>query len=130
EPWRRCDPAPPAARILRSTDPRRCRPLVAEVPARPAACAQPPAVEGDVLAMGLVGPRRQHGAGPGIGTGPPGRLRVRAGARTLPPDPGQPLARVLARSGTTLPRLARAARLFPAGRATPESNASATAVAL
>jgi hypothetical protein len=57
DPCRRCHPAPPAARVLRSPDPRRRRPLAAEVPAHPAARTQPPAAEGDVLAMGLAGAR-------------------------------------------------------------------------
>ncbi|KAG1349155.1 hypothetical protein G6F61_014752 [Rhizopus arrhizus] len=96
EPWRRCHPAPPAARVLRSPDPCRRRPLAAEVPALPATRTQPPAAEGDVLAMGLAGAGRQHGAGPCAGAGAPGSVRVRAGARTLPPDPAEPLTGVLA----------------------------------
>ncbi|KAG0750332.1 hypothetical protein G6F24_015123 [Rhizopus arrhizus] len=41
--------------------------------------------------MGLAGAGRQHGAGPCAGAGAPGSVRVRAGARTLPPDPAEPL---------------------------------------
>ena len=41
------------------------------------------------------------------------RVRVRAGARAVPPDPRRSFARVLARGRDALPALARGARLLP-----------------
>src|SRR5690606_32730071 len=94
-PRRRCRAAPRAARLLRGRGPGRPRGLAAALPPRPAARPGPRAPEGDVLAVGLAGAGRHPGAGPGPRAGPPVGLRVRAGARTLPPGPCRPLAGVL-----------------------------------
>src|SRR5690606_2067279 len=78
-----------------------------------------------VLALGLAQPGRCAEPGPGPGAGPALGLRIRAGARALPPDPRQPLAGVLARGGEALAGLARRARLPARRRPRPEGGAGA-----
>src|SRR3546814_20671861 len=70
-------------------------------------------LQGDVVAVGLAGAGRRDVAGPVAGAGCTGGVRVRAGARAVPPGAPRPLARVLARSPGAFPGLAVAARLFP-----------------
>ena len=72
--------------------------------------------QGAVLAVGLAGARRCAVARSVPGAGPAQRVRIRAGARALPPRASRPLAAVLARGREILPRLARRARLPACGR--------------
>src|SRR5690606_10499829 len=106
-------PAARAARLLRGAGARRSRALAAAPPADAAARALADPLQGDVLAVGLAGAGRRDVAGPVAGAGRTGGLRVRAGARAVPPGPSRPFDGVLARSGGAVPRLARTARLFP-----------------
>src|SRR3546814_103362 len=91
----------------------RPRPLAAAPPADAAARAVADPLQGDVVAVGLAGAGRRDVAGPVAGAGRTGGVRVRAGARAVPPGAPRPLARVLARSPGAVPGLAVAARLFP-----------------
>src|SRR5690606_15851471 len=111
-----------AARVLRGRGARRHRPLAAGLPAGPATRAARDPAQGAVLAMGLAGAGWQHGTGHRPGARTALGLRVRAGPRALPPAPGQPLARVLARGGTAVPGLARRARILPPRRPAPEGT--------
>src|SRR5690606_17848689 len=117
--------APRTARFLRRRGPRRHRHVASALPAGPAPRpgARPP--EGDVGAVGFTRARQHRGARPGTGPGAAFALRVRIGARTLPPGARRPLPRVLGRSGCPLSGLARRARLLPRPRSALEGDAEA-----
>src|SRR5690606_42045331 len=108
-----------AARVLRGRGSRRHRPLAAGLPAGASAPATHDPAQGPVLAVGLAGPGRQHGAGYRPRARTAFGLRVRAGPRAVPPAAGQPFTRVLARGRAALPGLARGTRVLPPrGKAT------------
>src|SRR5690606_20025338 len=110
---------PRAARVLRGRGSRRHRPLAAGLPAGASAPATHDPAQGPVLAVGLAGPGRQHGAGYRARARTAFGLRVRAGPRAVPPAAGQPFTRVLARGRAALPGLARGTRVLPPrGKAT------------
>src|SRR5207342_2230854 len=110
------------ARFLRGRGARRCRSLAAALPAGTAVRATQGAVQADVVAMGLAGARPHRRARPGAAAGAAVGVRIRAGARVVPPDPRRPLASLLARSREEIPGMACRARLFPRGGTPLESG--------
>src|SRR5690606_1975463 len=98
--------------------------LAAALPARPPARTRAAAHPGHVLAVGVTSSGRHPGARPLTGARAPLGLRVRAGARALPPDPRRPLARVLGRGRSAAPGLAPRARLVPPPRPPAQGDAA------
>src|SRR5690606_8136313 len=100
-----------AARVLSRPRPRAGGSLAAFVPSRPAPRAPDLPHPARAFAVGLAGAGRDGVAGPGAGAGAAFGLRVRAGARALPPAAGQPLAAVLGGGGGAVSGLAGGAGL-------------------